>query len=338
MSPADAGRNAGNAIAAQVRAMGRGPSRGRGLTREEARDALAAILAGEAAPEATGALLMLMRYRGESAEEIAGFVEALRGRLAPWAGIGAAVDWPSYAAGRTRGLPLFLLSARLVAASGRPVMLHGWNSHLDHPVTTRLGAEALGIPVAESPAAARAALVAEGIVYVPLAALDREALRLLRLREVLGLRSPVNTAMRALNPAGAPASVQGVFHPPYRALQADAARLLGQKAVGVLKGGGGEFERHPGKAVSLFGFRPEGDFAHEAPATEEIAPRRMREEGAAPSPDALAALWSGAAEDGFARAVVLATAGAALHVAGAGTLSEAERMAERLWEERCRAL
>lgn len=326
----------GSAIAAQVRAMARGPSRGRGLTREEARAALRAILAGEAAPEATGALLMLMRYRGESAEEIAGFVEALRERLAAWAGIGAALDWPSYAAGRSRGLPLFLAAARLVAASGRPVLVHGWNSHLTHPVTTREGAAELGVPVVSSPGEARAALHAEGVAYLPLDALDGEALRLLRLREVLGLRSPLNTALRALNPARAPASVQGVFHPPYRALQADAARLLGQPAVGVLKGGGGEFERHPGKAVSLYGFRPEGDFAHEAPAVEEIAPRRMRDDGAEVAPHMLAALWSGAAEDGFARAVIVATAGAALHVAGAGSLAEAEALAERLWEGRCR--
>ncbi|MFV0474841.1 MAG: glycosyl transferase family protein [Pikeienuella sp.] len=323
----------GDAIAAQVRAMARGPSRGRGLTREEARDALHAILAGEAAPEAVGALLMLMRYRGESAGEVAGFVEAMRARLTGWAGIGAALDWPSYAAGRSRGLPLFLLAAKLVAASGRPVLIHGWNSHLTHPVSTIAGVEALSIPVARDPAAARAALSGAGLVYVPLEALDPELLRLLRLREVLGLRSPLNTALRALNPALAPASVQGVFHPPYRALQAEVAQLLGQGAVGVIKGGGGEFERHPGKAVELFGYRPAGDFDHAMPAREEIAPRRMKDDDAL-VPATLADLWSGEADDGFARAVIIATAGAALHVAGAGDLATAEREAAALWEGR----
>ena len=46
-----------------------------------------------------------------------------------------------------------------------------------------------------SPLEARAALDAEGITYIPLGALDAEALRLLQLRQVLGLRSPLNTAL-----------------------------------------------------------------------------------------------------------------------------------------------
>ncbi|MEX2517843.1 MAG: glycosyl transferase family protein [Paracoccaceae bacterium] len=326
----------GDAIAAHVRAMARGPSRGRGLTREEAKSALGAILAGEAAAEAVGALFMLMRYRGESADEVAGFVEALRARLVPWGAVGAAVDWPSYAAGRTRGLPLFLVAARLVAASGRPVMLHGWNSHLTHPVGTAAGAAALAIPEARTPDGARAALAERGIAYAPLAALDGEALRLLRLREVLGLRSPINTALRAVNPAAAPVTVQGVFHPSYRGLQTDAARLLGQPAVGVLKGGGGEFERHPGKMVELWGYMPEGDFEHEMAPLAEIAPRRMREDDAALSPDMLSAFWSGALVDEFAAQVVIATAGAALHVAGAGDLPVSQALAADLWEGRCR--
>lgn len=325
-------------LAPLVRAMARGPSRGRGLTRDEARRALALTLSGDAEPEAVGALLMLMRYRGESADEVAGFVEAMRARIGRWTGIGAAapglVDWPSYAAGRTRGLPLFLLAARLVAASGRPVLIHGWNSHLTHPASPLAGVAALRIPVARAPEEAGAALAAGGVAYVPLDALDGEALRLLRLRDALGLRSPINTALRALNPAGAAVSVQGVFHPSYRALQADAAKLLGQPALGVVKGGGGEFERHPGKAVELYGYRPEGAFDLSMPPMEAMAARRMRGDDEAPSTAALVQLWTGEREDAFARAVVIATAGAALHVAGFGPLSDADAEAARLWEAR----
>lgn len=322
-------------IAAQVRALGRGPSRGRNLTREEAADALSACLSGEAPPEAVGALFMLMRYRGENAEEIAGFVDALRARLAPWAGIGAALDWPSYAAGRTRGLPLFLLAARLVATSGRPVLIHGWNSHLTHPVGPAAAVAALGVPAARDPGSARAALAAGGLVYVPLEAMDAAALRLLRLRDALGLRSPLNTALRAMNPALAPVSVQGVFHPAYRALQSDAARLLGQPAMGVVKGGGGEFERHSGKAVELYGYAAAGPFDLTLPPVE-AAQRRLKDE-AALTPAALTGLWSGERRDDFAHDVVIATAGAALLVAGAAPGYEAaEAMARELWETRDR--
>ncbi len=325
----------GDQIAPYVRAMARGPSRGRGLTWAEAEDALGHILAGRAAPEAVGALFMLMRYRGESADEVAGFVTALRARVPDWAGIGATVDWPSYAAGRTRGLPLFLLAAKLVARAGLPVMIHGWNSHLTHPVSTLAGVTALGIPVVRDPAGAAAALREQAIVYVPLGDLDAEMLRLLRLRDVLGLRSPLNTALRALNPAAAPVSVQGVFHPTYRALQSDAARALGQPAMGVIKGGGGEFERHPGKAVELYGFSATGAFDLTMPPVAAFAARRLKPEDTVLTPEALSDLWSGARRDAFDEAVVIATAGAALFIAGAAdTCESAEDRARALWDAR----
>jgi len=93
-------------LAPFVHAMARGPARARNLTRDEAREAMALILSGNAAPEAIGALFMLMRYRGETAEEIAGFVDAMRAHVPSYGGLCVDVDWPSYAAGRSRGLPL----------------------------------------------------------------------------------------------------------------------------------------------------------------------------------------------------------------------------------------
>jgi len=325
----------GDAIAEYVRAMARGPSRGRGLTRDEARDALTQIMAGNAAAEAVGALFMLMRYRGEDAGEIAGFVEAMRARIPDWREVKPAIDWPSYAAGRTRGAPLFLLAVKLVAGTGRSVAIHGWNSHLTHPASTVKGADALGIPFAATHAEATAALKAEGVAYIPLGDLDAEALRLLQLRSVLGLRSPLNTALRALNPTGAAVSVQGVFHPTYRALQSDSAQLLSQHAMGVVKGGGGEFERHPGKAIELYGYNAAGPFDLKMPALEGAPARRMKSDDEAPSIDTMMRLWDGSVEDEFARAIVIATTGAALFVAGAETdIDRADRMAEALWEDR----
>jgi len=104
-----------------VRTLGRGPGRSRALTRAEAREALAAVLRGEAAPEQVGAFLMLLRYRGEAADEISGLVEAARDVLGAGLPPGCppvALDWPSYGAGRTRGEPWFLLAALALAAAG----------------------------------------------------------------------------------------------------------------------------------------------------------------------------------------------------------------------------
>ena len=241
-----------------VHAMGRGPGRARSLTQDEASEAMRLILSGQADPHAVGALLMLMRYRGETAGEIAGFVTAMRATLPAWSGPRPAIDWPSYAAGRTRGVPWFLLAARLVAQAGHPVLLHGWNSHQNPIADVRGALPEAGIAMAQSVDQAGELLAENGIAYLPLEAFAPELLRLLRLRQVLGLRSAVNTCLRVLNPGGAAVSVQGVFHPPYRELQMDAGAILGQPALTVIKGGGGEFERHPSKAIELFGLAKVG--------------------------------------------------------------------------------
>ncbi|MCO6381138.1 glycosyl transferase family protein [Oceanicola sp. 502str15] len=313
-------------LAPYVRILGRGPGRSRSLTREEAREAMALILSGEAAPEAIGALLMLMRFRGETAGEVAGFVEAARDMLPPWPGATPMLDWPSYAAGRTRGLPWFLLSARLVARAGAPVLLHGWNSHQRAAASVRSALPAAGIAEAASMEQAADLIAREGIAYLPLEAFAPRLLELLRLRDVLGLRSAVNTVLRVLNPSRAPAAVQGVFHPPYRELQADACDLLGQPAMTVLKGGGGEFERHPSKDIALYGTRNGTRWEASAAALEDDH-RRLAD--AAPDPDDLARLWTGELDDPFASAIVLGTAELALETCGLPAA-----MAQDLWTNR----
>lgn len=319
-------------LAPYVHAMGRGPGRARSLERSEAEDAMRQILAGTAAPEAVGALFMLMRYRGESAGEIAGFVTAMRDGLDDWTRIGATLDWPSYAAGRSRGLPLFLLAARLVARAGGRVLLHGWNSHQNPLADVRAALKEAGIAQIESPTAAIEALDATGIAYVPLETLNPRLLELLRLREVLGLRSPVNTALRALNPARAPASVQGVFHPPYRELQQDTGAELGEARLMVLKGGGGEFERNPAKPILLYGLEDGNCYEQTIlPLLDEN--RRLADPGARPGD--LSELWNGHLEDGFAQATILGTAALALVAAGIESdLPAAEARAQTLWSTR----
>ncbi|MEM7189230.1 MAG: glycosyl transferase family protein [Pseudomonadota bacterium] len=319
-------------LAAYVRAMGRGPSRGRSLTREEAAEAMVEILSGTAAPEAVGAILMLMRYRGETAGEVAGFTDAARVGLTPWQDVGAALDWPSYAAGRSRGLPWFLLSAMLVARAGYPVLLHGWNSHQNPIAEVREAVRALSIPVTGRPDCAQVALNRQGIAYVPLESMSPRLLAVLRLRDVLGLRSAVNTVCRMLNPTATAAMVQGVFHPSYRALQLDAGNLLGQPHLTVIKGGGGEFERHPAKACEVY------RLASNARSTETLPPlldahRRLADQ--APGPADLLGVWTGHRTDPWAEAVVTSTAALALGTVNpALDPAAAHQMARALWQGR----
>ena len=318
-------------LAPFVHAMARGPARARNLTRDEAREAMALILSGNAAPEAIGALFMLMRYRGETAEEIAGFVDAMRAHVPSYGGLRVDVDWPSYSAGRSRGLPLFLLSAKLVAQAGHRVLLHGWNSHQNPVADVRAALKRIGISQATTAQSAQAGLDADGIAYVPLEAKSERLLELLKLRDVLGLRSPVNTALRAWNPSGAALSVQGVFHPPYRDLQRDAAALLGQQNLLVLKGGGGEFERNPSKDIALHGLLKGAAVDQTAPSFVDDV-RRMN--GGEDSPAALGEIWAGALDDPFARAVVIGTAGLVLMQLENLTEAQGRERAEALWANR----
>ena len=314
-------------LAPFVAAVARGPNTGRTLTREEARIAMEAMLSGEAAPEAVGALLMVLRYRGETAEEIAGFTGGCA--VAGWGDIGAGLDWPSYAAGRTRGAPLFLASAVLVARAGVPVLLHGYNSHQRGAASVADALGPLGIPVTRTAAEARAALARGGIAYAPLDDLNPGLLRLLRLRDRLGLRSCVNTVARMMNPAAAPAAVQGVFHPPYRGLQTDAAAVLGRRDLAVIKGGGGEFEVNASKAVEVWGL---SDGAPWDMLTEPSFPARRLHEPDAPQPRPEAVLdGQGGA---FARAVVRQTAELALRAATRLEAAEAHARIAGIFPER----
>ncbi len=301
-------------LAPYVRIVARGQGRARALTLDEAHEAMALILSGDAAPEAVGALLMVLRLRGEEPQEIAGFTAALRahvsGKIAP-----ADLDWPSYAAGRSRGAPLFLLAARLVAQAGYRVSLHGWNSHQSAGASLR---EVLS-------------LAGPGVSYTPLETLSPRAFALLGLRDTFGLRSCVNTVLRMWNPSQAPATVQGVFHPSYRSLQARAAELLGQSDLSIIKGGGGEFERHPSKEAVVFGLR---DGAHRQVSAAPLVDETRRLHDGTDLPD-LAALWHGTQQDPFSEATITGTAAIALWtVKAAPTLAQADEMAAALWADR----
>ena len=303
-------------LATFVQSLGRGPGRSRSLTMDEATAAMEIMLDPDAAPEAVGALLMLLRMKGETADEIAGLAKAAQAAMQEMPKVD--LDWPSYAAGRTRGAPWFLHSARMVADAGHRVLLHGWNG-ADQKV--RGGLSAAGINIASSPDEAEILLASDGIAYLPLKDMHPALFALLRLREVFGLRSCINTVCRMLNPAQATSSVQGVFHPSYRLLQADAAALLGWQSLTVIKGGGGEFERHPAKDVAAFGLRDgaawEGNFHAFIAETRRLAEPTAAYDLAQPS--------------GFDEQVIIGTAAAALATLGT---TNVEGTARRLWHAR----
>jgi len=315
-----------------VATLGRGPGRSRPLTRDEARDAFGMVLRGEADPHQVGAFLMLLRFRGEDADEIAGMVEAAKLAMGPsWTGSRVDLDWPSYGAGRTRGAPWFLLSALALAQAGAAVLMHGSNEY-SAGISVESGLRSLGFEPAADCFGAAASLDRYRFAYLPLASFSTGIDELLRMRRLFGLRSPVNTVARLLNPGDAVAGVDGIFHPPYIAVHLGVAELLSRPRLFVLKGGGGEAERVPLKPAT-------GWLWDTARGRSEIALHARQGLGpltpGSDTPELLAAVWRGEVEPPTAIATVKATIALGLLALGwAATPEDADRDAERIWRER----
>lgn len=107
--------------------------------------------------------------------------------------------------------------------------------------------------------------------------------------------------------------------------------MLGQQDLSIIKGGGGEFERHPSKEIGVFGLRNGAHLQQPAaPLLEDT--RRLHEAGDIPD---LRGLWHGHCPDPFAVATITGTAALALWtLRAAPTMTEAEHMARDLWNQR----
>jgi anthranilate phosphoribosyltransferase len=291
------------------------------------------VLRGEPDPHQVGAFLMLLRFRGEDPAEIAGIVEAARDSIgAAWSGPRVELDWPSYGAGRTRGAPWFLLSAWALARAGATVLMHGSNEY-SAGISVEEGLKALGLQPAAGRDDAAAVLRRDGFAYLPLEALSPPMADLLRMRRLFGLRSPVNTAARLLDPGDAAAGVDGVFHPPYLAVHLGVAELLARPRLFVLKGGGGEAERVPLKfATGWLWDKAQGQSSEiELPARQGLASLTPPTD----TPALLASVWRGEAAPATAIATITATIALGLLALGWATSAEAaDHDAERIWRDR----
>lgn len=318
-------------FAQYVRILGKGPRLSRSLTLAETRSAAAMILKGEVEPVQLGAFLCLLRVRTETPEEVAGFALAIRDAMAkPAVEPAVDLDWPSYA-GKSRRLPLFILAALLLAENGVRVAMHGSEGHTAGRLYTRQALASLGIPAAGSLAEAAAELGARNFTYLPMELLIPQLGPIMELKWLLGLRSPLHTAIRNVNPFDAGASLMSVFHPNYRTVHCAAGVLMGMTTLACFKGDGGEAERRPEKPCVLEGLQDGVAFSEEWP------PMAAAEAEAEMDPTALALLWRGEIAWPHGEATVIGTAAVALRLLGrAGRPAEAEALARRWWDERRR--
>ncbi len=321
-------------FAQYVRVLGKGPNLSRPLTGAEIEAAVRMIMRGEVEPAQVGAFLCLLRVKTETPEEVAGFVRGIRAELTVPAGLPAVdIDWPTWA-GKGRQLPWYLLAALLLADSGVTIFMHGAEGHTGGRIYASRALELLGVPTARSLDEAAAHLSARNFAYVTLPALSPRLQELMDLKAILGVRSPLHTVGRCLNPLGATAQMLSVTHPPYLPVHQEAARLLGQPRMAVFKGEGGEAERRPQKPCTVHTLAEGVTGQEDWPALTD-APLAAKDE--VMDAGRLARVWRGDDDDAYARLSVIGTAAVALKLLGrADTVARAQDEAASLWENRAR--
>ncbi len=203
------------AIGHYLKEIGRGKEGARALSQSQATDMFGQILDGAVTDLEIGAFCIAMRIKGETPEEMCGFLEATQQRLRPiqifpTATTQAAVVLPSY--NGARKLPVLTpLLALLLAREGLAVVIHGTATE-DKRVFTSEVLAALGIAAQSSMLPARPGQV----TFYPTALLLPGLQRLLDVRRVVNLRNPAHSLVKLLQPcAGPQVLVTSYTHPEY---------------------------------------------------------------------------------------------------------------------------
>lgn len=316
-------------FAQYVRIIGKGKNGARSLTYEEAYQAFSMILKQEVLDVQLGAFLMLLRVKEESVDELAGFVQATRDQL-NFAPLSVDLDWSSYA-GKRKHYPWFLLAALTLAQSGYKVFMHGASGHTLNRLYTEQVLEYLGYSICQSEQDVQYELEQHNFAYLPLEEISPVLSDLISLRNVMGLRSPIHTLARLINPFNAKATLQAIFHPAYRSSHQQTASRLGYQNSAVIKGEGGEFERNPDARTLICGIKNSELYEYELPKlTQE---RSLAEEEL--NLEKFKAVWEGKQTHVYGETAVTETMGIALYTMGVcSTYDEAMLKAKELWATR----
>lgn len=236
-------------IAKYIREIGRGKDGARALSRAQAGDLFGQVLDGTVTDLETGAFCLAMRVKGETPDELAGFLDATAMRLhrVP-ATPRPLVVIPSY--NGARKLPLLTpLLALLLAREGLPVLVHGLASESTRVFTAEVF-EAL-----EVPAATTVGPIAPGsVAFVPTGLLCAGLQRLLEVRQVIGLRNPAHSVVKLMNPGqGKSLIVSSYTHPEYALSMAATFTLMGANAM-LLRGTEGEAVADARRTPHMDGF------------------------------------------------------------------------------------
>jgi anthranilate phosphoribosyltransferase len=292
------------------------------LTRGATTAAFEVVIRGNATQAQAAALLMGLRVKGETAQEVAGAAQALRSAMVPVRNLDAdaLVDTCGTGGGRVGTVNISTAAALLVAGAGVPVAKHGNRSY-----TSKSGSadvlEALGIDIALGADQAADVLRATGFVFLYAPTYHPAMRHLAPVRKELGLTTIMNLLGPLVNPAGVRRQVIGVADAARAPLLAGALAELGVVHALVLHGAVGMDEISPAGCTYVWEVR-EGQID-----SWELNPARYGlqcedlTQLAGGEPAENAAVIEAFLEGKGAPAVqcaVLLNAGAALYVSGSG--------------------
>jgi anthranilate phosphoribosyltransferase len=205
------------AAAPFIKEIGRGKKGARGLSRADAQQLYAAMLDGRVSDLEVGAIVLALRFKGESVDELAGFLEAAEAsfpKVADPAGEFAPVLIPSYNGARKLA-NLTPLLALLLAREGVPVLVHGVTRDPGR-VTSAEIFEALGLHAAGTHADLAQAFAQRQPAFMAIELLAPKMAHLLSLRRILGVRNSTHTLVKILQPFdGAALRLVSYTHPEY---------------------------------------------------------------------------------------------------------------------------
>ena len=237
------------AISQYIKEIGRGPRGSKPLTREQAADLFGQVLDGSVTDLEIGAFCLAMRIKGETPEEMCGFLDATHQRLARLPATSrATIVLPSY--NGARKLPVLTpLLALLLAREGLPVLVHGAATESSRVLASNV-LNALDIP----PQTAIKKIANGEVAVVETALLHPGLQRLLDVRRVVGLRNAGHSVVKLMQPVDGPAVVVGSYtHPAFGTVMTELFALLGQTAL-LSRGLEGEVVCDPRRTPQLDGF------------------------------------------------------------------------------------
>ncbi|MDO5620613.1 MAG: anthranilate phosphoribosyltransferase [Paracoccus sp. (in: a-proteobacteria)] len=213
----------------------------RPLTESEAADAFAALFDGAATPAQIGGLLMALRVRGETVQEIAAAARAMRDRMHRITVPDGAMDIVGTGGDGKGTLNISTAAAFVVAGAGVPVAKHG-NRNLSSKSGSADAIAHLGINTMVPPEVAERAARKAGICFM-MAPMHHPAMRHVGpARAELGTRTIFNLLGPLTNPGGVRRQLTGAFSSDWLRPMAETLRELGTEAAWLVHGSDGTDE------------------------------------------------------------------------------------------------